>query len=205
MVIAGAGGHARELLGVLAEMKTAGDIYLFDNVSVHPGKIYNRYQVINNDQQVKAIFSKTPDFCLGVGSPAARKTLYDKLTSLGGKCVSIISPFARIGTFNVNLGEGLNVMTAAVITQDVVIERGTLVHIHVTIHHDSRIGQFCELSPACNILGNVTIGDMTSIGTGAVILPGITIGSNAVVGAGAVVTNNVEPFARVGGVPARLL
>ena len=205
MVIAGAGGHARELLGVLAERNTTGDIFLFDNVTDRTERIYNSFPVLKTDQELKAIFSNNPDFCLGVGSPAARKILYDKLTGLGGKCVSVISPYARIGKYNVELADGLNVMTAAVITQDVSIGLGTLIHIHVTVHHDCRIGTFCELSPSCNILGKVTIGDMTSVGTGSVVLPGVNIGNNVVIGAGAVVTRNVEPFSKVVGVPARTL
>jgi serine acetyltransferase len=41
------------------------------------------------------------------------------------------------------------------------------------------------------------------IGHGAAILPGVAIGNGAAVGAGAVVTNDVEPYAIVGGVPAQ--
>ncbi|PYR93371.1 MAG: N-acetyltransferase [Acidobacteria bacterium] len=43
------------------------------------------------------------------------------------------------------------------------------------------------------------------IGTRAVLLPGVTVGHAAIVGAGAVVTKDVEPFAIVAGVPARLV
>jgi acetyltransferase-like isoleucine patch superfamily enzyme len=43
------------------------------------------------------------------------------------------------------------------------------------------------------------------IGTNATLLPGVTIGKGAIVGAGAVVTSDVEPFAVVAGVPAKLL
>jgi acetyltransferase-like isoleucine patch superfamily enzyme len=49
------------------------------------------------------------------------------------------------------------------------------------------------------------IGAWADIGVNSVILPGITIGKGAIVGAGAVVTHDVEPFAIVAGVPARLL
>lgn len=55
------------------------------------------------------------------------------------------------------------------------------------------------------IIGPVRIGSGADIGTGAVILPGVTIGEGAIVGAGAVVTNDVDPFTIVTGVPARLL
>ena len=49
----------------------------------------------------------------------------------------------------------------------------------------------------------VTVEDYVFIGTRATILPGVTVGRGAVVAAGAVVTRNVEPYAVVGGVPAR--
>ena len=51
----------------------------------------------------------------------------------------------------------------------------------------------------------VRIGDWADIGTNAVILPGVTVGKGAIVGAGAVVTEDVEPFAVVAGVPARFI
>jgi acetyltransferase-like isoleucine patch superfamily enzyme len=43
------------------------------------------------------------------------------------------------------------------------------------------------------------------IGVNAVLLPGVTVGRGAVVGAGAVVTRDVPPFAKVAGVPARII
>lgn len=43
------------------------------------------------------------------------------------------------------------------------------------------------------------------IGTNAVLLPGVTVGRGAIVGAGAVVTQDVPAFAKVAGVPARII
>jgi len=51
----------------------------------------------------------------------------------------------------------------------------------------------------------VVIGNDVWIGAGVIILPGITIGDGAVLAAGAVITKDVEPYAVVGGVPARLI
>ena len=51
----------------------------------------------------------------------------------------------------------------------------------------------------------VTIGNDVWVGCGAILMPGVTIGDGAVVGAGAVVTKDVDPYAIVSGVPARLM
>lgn len=52
---------------------------------------------------------------------------------------------------------------------------------------------------------SVVIGNDVWIGANVVILPGVNIGNGAVVAAGAVVTHNVEPYAIVAGVPAKLI
>ena len=51
----------------------------------------------------------------------------------------------------------------------------------------------------------VSIGDYCFIGPRVIILPGVNIGKGAIVGAGAVVTKDVENFAIVGGVPAKVI
>lgn len=50
-----------------------------------------------------------------------------------------------------------------------------------------------------------TIGNDVWLGHGAVITAGVTVGDGAVIGAHAVVTKDVEPYAIVGGVPAKLI
>lgn len=51
----------------------------------------------------------------------------------------------------------------------------------------------------------VTVGNDVWIGCGAIVMPGLTIGDGAVIGAGAVVTKDIEPYAIVSGVPAKLM
>lgn len=51
----------------------------------------------------------------------------------------------------------------------------------------------------------VRVGDWADIGTNAVLMPGVTVGKGALVGAGAVVIDDVPDFAKVAGVPARLI
>ena len=51
----------------------------------------------------------------------------------------------------------------------------------------------------------VVIGTGSDIGVGAIILPGVRIGAGAQVAAGAVVTEDVDDFAVVAGVPGRVV
>ena len=51
----------------------------------------------------------------------------------------------------------------------------------------------------------VKIGKVVWIGYGAMICPGVTVGDAAIIGMGAVVTEDVPPWAIVGGNPARVL
>lgn len=53
--------------------------------------------------------------------------------------------------------------------------------------------------------GDTSLGDGCWIGMRAMLMPGVTIGEGAVVAAGSIVTADVEPYAIVGGNPARLI
>lgn len=51
----------------------------------------------------------------------------------------------------------------------------------------------------------IRIGNDVWIGANVIILPGVTVGDGAILAAGAVVNKDVEPYAIVGGVPAKLI
>lgn len=53
--------------------------------------------------------------------------------------------------------------------------------------------------------GDTVIGNDVWIGSEAIIMPGVTIGDGAVIGTRALVTRNVEPYAIVGGNPAKVI
>jgi sugar O-acyltransferase (sialic acid O-acetyltransferase NeuD family) len=204
MLIAGAGGHAKELIGILYDLNQKQNIYCFDDVSLNPPeKILDIALLVRDEAAVRQIFKVSNAFALGVGRPQARAILMKKMEGWGGTLTSIVSPHARIGRLNVMLGEGLNIMAGAVITENISIGTGSLINANVTVHHDCEIGNFCELSPGCHLLGSVKVGEMAFIGAGAVILPHVKIGAHAVIGAGSVVTKNVAEGVTVKGVPAK--
>ncbi len=53
--------------------------------------------------------------------------------------------------------------------------------------------------------GDTVIGNDVWIGSEAIVMPGVRVGDGAVIGTRAVVTRDVEPYAVVGGNPARVI
>ena len=53
--------------------------------------------------------------------------------------------------------------------------------------------------------GEIIIGHDVWIGTGVTILSGVTIGTGAIIAAGSIVTKDIQPYAIVAGVPAKVI
>ena len=62
-----------------------------------------------------------------------------------------------------------------------------------------------DITSAWDNKGDIVIGNDVWIGTNVFLLAGVKIGDGAIIGAGAIVTHDVEPYAVVGGVPAKVI
>lgn len=204
MLVAGAKGHAKEILELLHQNNEIDGLCFYDDISIDLDEtLFGKFPVIRTLNGVHNHFINNPEFVLGIGNPKLRKFLSDKLIEQGGKLVSIIAKSAFIGNYDISLGIGLNIMHNAMISNSVKVGNGTLINAFVSVHHDVIIGDYCEVSPHSIILGGCQIGSFTSIGSNATILPNIKIGKNVIVGAGAVVTKDVTDNITVIGVPAK--
>jgi len=206
MLVAGAKRHAKEIFELYRILNTLDGICFFDDISNDIDDfLFGKYPIIRNLDDVKNYFADYPEFVIGVGDPKLRKLLADKLLGQGGRMVSIIAKSAYIGSIDVNLGIGLNIMHNVMISNSTNIGTGTLLNAYVSVHHDIDIGRFCEVSPHAVLLGGCSIGDFSFIGSNATILPNIRIGRNVIIGAGAVVTKDIPDNSLAKGVPARVV
>ncbi len=206
MLIIGAGGHAREVLDVFEKNNEIIKLFFFDDISTDlPQNLYGKYAILRNTIEVKNLFTTDPGFVLGIGNPVIRLKMANKFSDLGGELCSIISSKAVIGSRNVNLASGLNIMHGVIITNDITIGKGTLINANTTIHHNVRIGEYCEISPLCSLTGGVTVGDFSFIGSGVTVIPKVKIGNNCNIGAGSTVINDIPDNSLAVGVPAKVI
>tara|TARA_R110000744_G_scaffold336191_3_gene441515 strand:+ start:781 stop:1419 length:639 start_codon:yes stop_codon:yes gene_type:complete len=204
MLIVGAKGFAKEILEILIQNNLK--ISLYDDINVNEDLLYGKYEILHNMPHAERFLKSNAGlFTIGIGNPHLRLKLYKKFVNLGGIFTSTISMNSEIGSQDIYIGNGSNILSGAKISNSVTIGKGCIVYYNAVITHDCNIGEFVEISPSANVLGRVTIGDYTQVGANATILPDITIGNNVVVGAGAVVTKNVPDGVIVCGVPARII
>lgn len=69
----------------------------------------------------------------------------------------------------------------------------------------SEVAAFADAQNGYQPAGDTVIGNDVWIGTEAIIMPGVTIGDGAVIGTRALVTRDIEPYAIVGGNPAKTI
>lgn len=126
----------------------------------------------------------------------------------------VIGDETRIGTFveiqrGAAIGARCKISSHTFICEGVTIEDGVFVGHGVMFTND-------RLPRATNAAGQLQtesdwplerthVGEGASIGSNATIVPGVKIGRGALVGAGAVVTRDVDDYAIVAGVPARVI
>jgi len=103
-------------------------------------------------------------------------------TWIGQQCFFHSAGGLKIGN-NVGIGPGVKIITSGHALKDK----------SIPILHNP-----LEFAP-------VEIADDCDIGIGSIILPGVSIGKGVQVGAGAVVTESIEDFMIVAGVPAKIL
>jgi len=124
----------------------------------------------------------------------------------GLNCKLYASEFSRI-KIGLNASFNSNVMVNARGKGKILIGNNVLIGPNAVLRSSNHSFETTKL-PIINqgmTEGEIIIQDDVWIGSNAVILPNCKIGKGAIVAAGAVVTNDIDSFSIVGGVPAKLI
>ena len=200
MIIVGAKGHAKEVMEVIYETNDLLEqVLLFDDLNTGAlPKSLEHLPLICSTKEAQVELVKNKKFILGLGGTFPRSKMAERFGLIGGELTSIISKRALVSK-SATLERGVNIMPFSAIFGDVTIGIGVLINSYASVHHDSKIADFAELSPGCKILGRCIVGKLSSIGSNAVVLPDVEIGERVVIGAGSVVTRDlVEPGTYIG-------
>lgn len=207
MLIVGAKGFAKEVLEVCHQNNKLENLVFYDDVNQDIGEqLFNKFPILKSIEDAKSYFEMIDNrFTIGIGNPHLRKMLVEKFEGIGGVLASTISSKSDIGSYEVYINSGANILDGVKISNDVKIGKSAIIYYNSIITHDCKIGNYVEISPNVTVLGRVSVGNFAHLGAGSTILPDINIGENVVVGAGSVVTKDVPDNCTVVGIPAKII
>lgn len=195
LIVVGAGGHAKVVVGMLHALGVAVEA-AFDDRAELWGKALLGVPIRGPISDLRGVRQKG---VLGIGGNAARKKIGEGLTL---DWQSFVHPRAWVDPSAV-IGPGTVVFAGAMIQPEARIGAHVIVNTSASIDHDCVIGDFAHLCPGTHLAGNVTIGEGTMLGTGASAIPGVKVGAWSVVGAGGAVVRDLPSNVVAFGVPAR--
>ena len=197
-------GHAAEITDVLTSEGQVSNIVYFDDVTqLHKLLDGLQFPVIKTVEEAAQCFETDSSFVVAVGGVEARRTLDEKLTSVGGNLCSVVSNLACVSGRTLALGIGANVMPFAFLGSQCRIGRCVLLNVGAQVHHNCEVGDYCDIGPGAVIAGGASLSEQVTLGAGAIVLPGVSIGARVRVGAGGVVIEDIDADTVIAGVPAR--
>ena len=177
--------------------------FLDNNSELHGAKFYG-FDIIGGYEVVSSLIGKDAHFVSVVsGSTLSRFESVEKLVELGAEIGNLIHPQTDLSF--VQLGTGQFIERNVEIQAGASIGQNSCIHSQAVIAHETIIGHTSFVAQHASILGKSVIGDGVFVGANSTILPRLKIGNWVTIGAGAVVTKDIEDFAIVAGVPARVI
>ena len=140
-------------------------------------------------------------FLCAIGDPAAKRRYAMQMQAKGARFTRLIHPTALIGR-NVEIGEGAIICPYTQLSCDLALGRHVMLGTNSSAAHDTRTGDYTQISGACQINGHATIGEGVFLGSSVTLLPKSRVEDWAYVGAGSVVLRRVKTRTKVFGNPA---
>lgn len=141
---------------------------------------------------------------IAIGANRVRKLIFDKLQLPIEKYATVVDPSAIVSN-DVVIGRGTCIMPNSVVNPASTIGNHVILNTRCVIEHDNVIKDYVHVSPGSTLTGNVTVEEGCHIGAGATLIPSVNIGSWSIVGAGSTVIRDVENDVTVVGSPSRVL
>jgi sugar O-acyltransferase (sialic acid O-acetyltransferase NeuD family) len=172
------------------------------------GKEILGVRILGGDELLPQLASQgATHFVVGLGGISVnrpRRRLFE-LGLIHGLTPLTVCHSSAIRSQWAKVGDGSVIFPGAVVNAGATIGVNVIVNTGVIVEHDCMVGDHAHIATGSRLCSTVRIGTSAHIGAGATVRQLITIGEGAIVGAGAVVVKDVEPWAVVVGVPARVM
>lgn len=207
LIIAGAGGHGREVLWLVKNINKQSLRYkvigFCDDDPALKSTTFNGYPVLGRAEEIALETTTKLHFVVGIGNNELRKEVAVRLESLGWEAETLIDPSSVVAD-DVSIGAGTYVGVLANISPTAIIGRHAIVHNQSSVGHDVVMADFSQVAPGGRVLGHVNVGECGYLGSNAVICPSVNLGSHAVLGASSFAISDIPEYAVALGVPARV-
>lgn len=208
VAIIGAGGHGREVAGILRhQARATGGPQVLGFVDENHdtlGQILDDLPVLGDWAWFEGVDRTEVSVVCASGAPLVCRRLVQRAEGLGLSFARAISPLAHVSP-SALLGQGVTLFPNVVVNTSARLGDHSILNLAATVSHDTTVGRYCNINPGVHLAGNVVVGEGCYLGMGTNVIQGISVGDWAVVGAGAVVTHNLPPHVTAVGVPARII
>jgi sugar O-acyltransferase (sialic acid O-acetyltransferase NeuD family) len=204
IVIIGGGGHAKVVISILRKLRTYNIIGYTD--IKNNGSIID-VPFIGTDDKFLLEEKDIRNAAIGIGqiqNGKVRRKIINKFIKNKFFFPPIVSKNAIINE-NVVIGKGTVVMDGVVINVDTKIGKYSIINTNSTVEHDCNIGSFTHIAPGATLSGEVNIGSDVLIGTGANVIQNISIVNKTLISAGSLVLKDINESGIYRGVPAKLI
>lgn len=194
LVIIGASGHGKVVADIASNNGYDNIIFLDDNIHINECA---GHPVIGKSTEIDNIEA---DVIVAIGNTLIRKQIQESIDE--SKLVTLIHPKAVVSQ-DVVIGKGSVVMAGAVINASARIGKGCIINTCASVDHDCVVNDYSHISVGSHLCGTVNIGSQTWVGAGVIVSNNVNICDKCTIGAGAVVVRNIENPGTYVGVPVR--
>lgn len=191
IILVGGGGHCHSVIDAIelaAEYEIVGIIGHIDDIDKVGNEIMS-YPIIGTDDDLTSIIDEVKYAFITVGqikTAAVRKSLFEKITTLGYEVPNIVSPLAYVSKSAI-LGKGNFIGHQAIVNANAVIHDNCIVNTKALIEHDAIINSHCHIATGAIINGGCKVHSEVFVGSAATTKQGATINSKSFIKAGSVV------------------
>jgi UDP-perosamine 4-acetyltransferase len=196
VIVLGAGGHAKVVVGTLHACGFTVETVLDDD----PARLGASLLGVTVSGQTDRLEPGHGQLAvIAVGDNRRRSSLAARFA--GVEWVTAVHPSAVVHP-SVQLGPGTVVFAGAVVQPDTQVGQHAIINTAASVDHDCTLGDFVHAAPGTRLAGDVRVGHGTLLGIGCAVKPGVRIGQWATIGAGSAVIRDVGDGWTVAGVPA---